>query len=262
MLWENRFFFKEFNFLLKKPKRVFLEIFYLKASIVWRVPETVGSSQHGFSFQDSRVNKLIQHICRLISCQQSLITEGLLIWVLLILLNSKGWNTNVVLDSSTVIARKPGQDKVSVDHAYSDFMKKSSSSFSRVSEFVFSDAAVLFSSKQIMLEVRRRMGLGGQKKDLGTDAEWWQPTAKDLFSDFSSSDFLKALEELWEDKLFEPRKEFNEPLQMFSSWSFWLSWRSLSMMYWSETCLPSKLLLLSCHSLPRTFKWLVFMKTK
>ena len=34
MLWENRFFFKEFNFLLKEPKRVFLEIFYLKASIV------------------------------------------------------------------------------------------------------------------------------------------------------------------------------------------------------------------------------------
>ena len=34
MLWENRFFFKEFNFLLKEHKRVFLEIFYLKASIV------------------------------------------------------------------------------------------------------------------------------------------------------------------------------------------------------------------------------------
>ena len=103
MLWENRFFFKEFNFLLKEPKRVFLEIFYLKASIVWRVPETVVSSQHGFSFQDSRVNKLIQHICRLVSYQQSLITDGLLIWALLILLNSKGWNTNVVLES-TVIA--------------------------------------------------------------------------------------------------------------------------------------------------------------
>ena len=154
----------------------------------------------------------------------------------------------------------PWQDKVSVEHAYSDFMIKSSSSFSRVSEIGISDAAVLFSSKQIILAVRRRLGLGGQKEDLGTDAEWWQPTAKDLFSDFSSSDFLKALEELWEDKLFEPRKEFNEPLQMFSSWSFWLSWRSLSMMYWSETCLPSKLLLLSCYSLPRTFKWLLFMK--
>ena len=48
MLWENRFFFKELNFLLKEHKRVFLEIFYLKTSIVWRVPETVVSSQHEF----------------------------------------------------------------------------------------------------------------------------------------------------------------------------------------------------------------------
>ena len=153
----------------------------------------------------------------------------------------------------------PWQDKVSVEHAYSDFMIKSSSSFSRVSEIGISDAAVLFSSKQIILAVRRRLGLGGQKEDIGTDAEWWQPTAKDLFSDFSSSDFLKALEELWEDKLFEPRK----PLQKFSSWSFWSSWQSLSMRSIDqEHVYQANFLLLNCYSLPRTFKWLLFMKTK
>ena len=60
---------------------------------------------------------------------------------------------------------------MSVDHVYSDFMIMSNSSFSRVSEFVISDAAVIFSSKKKMLAVRRRLVLRGQKKDLGTDAD-------------------------------------------------------------------------------------------
>ena len=45
---------------------------------------------------------------------------------------------------------------MSVDHVYSDFMIMSSSSFSRVSEFVISDAAVIFSSKQKMLAVSKK----------------------------------------------------------------------------------------------------------
>ena len=74
MLWENRFFFKELNFLLKKPKRVFLEIFYLKASIVWGVPETVVSSQHEF------INKVVTLECLSVISQKPSSSEGVL-WV-------------------------------------------------------------------------------------------------------------------------------------------------------------------------------------